>query len=430
MTIGLIGNMNNQLFQQQRYFEDWGYDTTLFLLDEHDHFMPEADVFFDPYQKFKIVKLGWSIDDFYKISSKTIRDLFSGFDVLIGTDLAPAYLYKGGLKLDIYCLHGSDVYEYPFYRFNEHVQSLWNVNRVRFSISQYEGVKVAKYLALYKMDELYEKPLSIIRKTGKRMASIPYLYLTQLEPSYFEQSTLTQQIRAIKEQHGFLVMHHCSHNWHTHRDSLIYKGNDRVIKAFADYYHSSVKQKKGALILLEYGPDVERSKQMINELGIANNVFWFPKQQRKNLLAAINMCDIGIGELGVQGWMLYSVIVEFLILSKPSIHYRNSPIYEKHFNGLYNMIDTNDPRVVTEVLLEFEENPGKYTEIGREGNKWFLDNLHNVSLKEFREKIEETKGTSKSITLSERYSHSNKLEAVKANFWFVYNTVKLKLGIK
>lgn len=427
MRVAFIGNMNNQLFQQQEYFEGWGYDTTLFLLEEHDHFMPEADVFFDPYQKYKIVHLGWGIENFHTVTPKEVRERFTGFDVLIGTDLAPAYLYKGGLKLDIFCLHGSDVYEYPFYRFKKGTHNLWTTNKVSFSLCQFEGVKLANYLALFKMDDLYEKPLSLIRKKGKRMPSIPYIYLPRLTDDFFEKSSMTVPMRELKQRFPFLIMHHCSHNWHTYRDSLIYKGNDRVIRAFADYFHRSKQTKKACLVLLEYGPDVDRSKAMIRELGISDNVFWFPKQNRKDLLAAINMCDMGIGELGVQGWMLYSVIVEFIILSKPSIHYRNSPIYQKYFSGLYDMVDTNDPAVVTETLLDYERDPQIYKAMGLSAKNWFLDNLHNVSLAAFKEKLNEVAGNNKAVRWWEYLRYSNLTERIKVTYWYYYNAVRIKL---
>ena len=429
MKVALLGNMNNMMFQQLQYYTDWNIDTTLFLFDEFDHFLPESDVFYDVSTKFKIVKLGWSIESYHKVSKSEIRNLFVDFDVLIGTDVAPAYLYKAGLKLDIFCLHGSDLYEYPFFRFKKNTPSLWETNRCDFSLSQYEGVKLANYVALFKGDDLYETPISIIRKEGKRMASTPYFYTPLLRKDYFSQSTLNDELNELKDKFAYLILHHCSHNWVTNRDSLIYKGNDKVIYAFSSYIHSSQASKKACLILLEYGPDVEKSKGLIKDLGIEENVYWFPKQQRKNLLALVNAADLGVGELGNQGWMTYSVIVEFIILSKPSIHYRNSKIYEKNYPSLYEMVDTDDPDVVASAFLEFETNPQKYVDIGASANKWFKEHFHDIALKSFEEKIGETSANSKKVTIMEYLSYSNKMEKIKSMFWTLYNVMKIKLKL-
>lgn len=421
--------MNNMLFQQQRYYEDWGHETTLFLFEEFTHFLPEADVFFDPYKKYKIINLGWSIESFYSISKKTILDLFSGFDVLIGTDLAPAYLYKAGLKLDIFCLHGNDLYEYPFFRLKKNKPSLWEINRVHFSLCQFEGIKLAKYMALDKAAELFEKPISIIRKKGERMAAIPYLYLTQFTEEYFNQSTLNDEIKKLRSKFSFLILHHCAHNWVSQKNTLVYKGNDRLITAFAKYFHSSPLQKKACLILLEYGPDVESSKAMIKELGIESNVYWLPKQQRKNLMCLVKNCDIGVGELGNQGWTVYSVVVEFLIMSKPVIHFRNSESYKDEFKNLYEMVDTNQPEVVSETFLQFEKEPEKYREIGRSAYRWYMENMHDISLNAFKTKINGINKENRKINFLESLSHSNKIEKLKLIYWKLVNvlTIKLKL---
>lgn len=428
--IALIGNMNNMLFQQQRYFEDWGYDTTLFLLEEFNHFLPEADVFFDPYQKYKIIKLNWNIENFYSVSKEQILGLFTGFDLLVGTDLAPAYLYKAGLKLDIFCLHGNDLYEYPFFRFKDNQPSLWEVNRTNFSICQYEGIKLSKYVALNKSDALYEQPLAKIRNSGARIASGPYLYLPQFTSEYFEKSDLASKMKQLRSKFDFLIFHHCAHNWESQKNSLVYKGNDRLIKGFANYIHRSIAKKKGCLIMLEYGPDVELSKQLINELGISENVYWFPKQQRKDLLSAINLSDIGVGELGKQGWIVYSVIVEFLIFSKPVIHYRNSKLYEKDYKDLYPMTDTNDPEAISQMLLDFEKNPVKYITEGKSANEWYFKNIQEPSLNDLKEKALELVGKRKQINFLEKILHSNKIDAFKIIYWKLFNILKIKLRLQ
>lgn len=431
MRIALIGNMNNMLFQLQRYFDDWEHDATLFLFEEYSHFLPEADVFFDPYKKFKIVKLNWNMWSFYCLKKEEIQKTFEGFDFLIGTDIAPALLYKAGLKLDIFCLHGSDVFQYPFFTLQNPPPNLWQISRYHFSASQFEGIKLANYLALNKSSEIYEIPISLIRKHDRRIASGPFVYLPQFKDEYFEKSSLKNQLQTLKSKFGFLIMHHCSHNWHISKSAnpTHTKGNDVLIKAFALYINKSIAEKKGCLILLDYGSDVDKSKDLIKELGITENIFWFPTQNRKDLICAVKMCDIGVGELGLVGWLLYSVIVEFIIMSKPVIHFRNSALYKDQYNGLYEMIDTNDQEVVASTFLDYEINPRKYKNMGQLANKWYIENIQNVSLNSFKEKLIENKNFQNKISFKECFFHSNKLKLAKVLYWRFYNMIAIKLKL-
>ena len=103
MNIACIGNMNNMLFQIGRYLIDDKHTVTFYMLDEFEHFLPEADTF-QNIETYKIITLGWNADVFNKITVNQIKSLFSNYDYLIGTDLAPAFLFKAGLKLNLYIL--------------------------------------------------------------------------------------------------------------------------------------------------------------------------------------------------------------------------------------------------------------------------------------------------------------------------------------
>ena len=174
MKIACLGNMNNMMFQIGRYLLDNNHDVTFFLFDEFEHFLPEADTYED-ISKYKIINLGWNIDKFRKISGKSIKSQFKGFNYLIGTDLAPAYLFKAGLKLDVYFPHGSDLYEYPFFKYRNTPPQLWEIPANLICKAQFTGIQEAEIVSLDPSDEVYEKPYNYIRTKSKaRISSPPY----------------------------------------------------------------------------------------------------------------------------------------------------------------------------------------------------------------------------------------------------------------
>jgi hypothetical protein len=283
MKIACIGNMNNMLFQIGRYLMDEGNEVTFFLLEEFDHFLPEADTF-ESMEKYSIKKLGWNFETFTKVKALEIRNIFSGYDYLIGTDLAPAYLFKAGMKLDIYFPHGSDLYEYPFFRYRNHPPQLWEIPANIVSRAQFKGIKETEAVSLDVSDEVYEKPYAKIRtKDQKRLVSPPFLYYKQYTEHYPSLSSQHDTFFEIRKQYKFIVFQQISQDWSMRGEFKIDKGNNHLINGFAAYLKENADYKKDSLlILMEYGGDVEKSKRLISELGIENNVRWFKKMQRKD----------------------------------------------------------------------------------------------------------------------------------------------------
>jgi hypothetical protein len=374
MNIACIGNMNNMLFQIGRYLMDEGNEITFFLLEEFDHFLPEVDTF-ESMKKYSIKKLGWNFKTFTKITAKEIRNKFSQYDYLMGTDLAPAYLFKAGMKLDIYFPHGSDLYEYPFFRYRNHPPQLWEIPANIVSRAQFKGIKETEAVSLDVSDEVYEKPYAKIRtKDQKRLVSPPFLYYKQYTEHYPSLSSLHDTFFEIRKQYKFIVFQQISQDWSMRGEFKIDKGNNHLINGFAAYLKENADYKKDSLlILMEYGGDVEKSKRLISELGIENNVRWFKKMQRKDLMALIHFSDVCVGELGYREWYSYSSIMEFMAMKKPLIHHRGDAIYKAKGLDLYPMVDAKNAPEVTSSFLDYRMNPEKYIQMGEAANKWILN---------------------------------------------------------
>lgn len=395
MKIACLGNMNNMLFQIGRYLIDEKHEVTFFLFDEPDHFLPEADTF-ENISKYKIIKLGWNFETFLQVPAKYIKTLLKDFEFLIGTDLAPAYLYKAGIKLNIYYPHGSDLYQYPFFKYRNIPPQLWEIPANIVSRAQRLGIKEAEILSLDPSEEVYEKPNLLIRgNKKKRILAPPFLYFKQYAENYPALSTHYTQFKNLRNQYNFIVFQQISQDWSLRGDFKIDKGNNLLIKGFADYLlQNPIFANDSLLILMEYGLDVNKSKQLISDLNIQANVLWFKKMNRKDLMALISISDICVGELGYRKWYSYSSIMEFMAMKKPLIHHRGDEFYKEKKIELYPMVDANTAEKVTAVFVDYRINKNDYIKMGESSYSWIVNDAERrISL--FNESL--TSGKDKEI---------------------------------
>jgi hypothetical protein len=230
MRIALFGNMNNMLYQVARYLNDANHNCTLFLFEEFDHFLPSADNYIEQ-NKVEIIQTNWTKENFDVISPNEIRALSDGFDFYIGTDIAPAYFFKAGLKLDIFYPHGSDLYEYPFPSFVNALPQQWELKNYFFGKYQFFGIQESVCISLDPSEEVYEMPLERIKgKQFIRVSSAPFLYSPQYKKGFEDQSQKINEFKAIRAKYDLIVWQHISQDWSDRGPYKINKGNDILLK--------------------------------------------------------------------------------------------------------------------------------------------------------------------------------------------------------
>jgi hypothetical protein len=423
MKIACLGNMNNMLFQIGRYLIDAKHDVTFFMFDEFDHFLPEADTY-ENIANYKIVNLGWNFESFLNTSVEEIRKLFNTFEVLIGTDLAPAFLFKAGLKLNYFFPHGSDIYEFPFCKYKNHPPQLWEIPFNLVSRHQKYGIKNADYVMMDDSDDSYEMPLLKIRgDKRKRICAPPFLYLNQYSDDYPKRSSFYEEFQKIRKKYELIVFQQIAQDWSSRGPFKIDKGNNHLINGFAKFLQQKPELRdRSILILMEYGGDVEKSKKLIHELGINNEVIWMKKMQRKDLMVLISIADICVGELGYRTWYSYSSIMEFMAMKKPLMHHRGDEHYKAKGLELYPMVDIKDASGVTDVLIDLSDNKHKYIQMGIEAGDWILkDNLRRLDA--FSESLKNIKPNQKisNYWLKKLKLYLNLNQLYNLFFYFLYS---------
>ena len=425
MKIALFGNMNNMLYQVARYLRDEKHQCTLFLFEEFEWFLPSADSHVKELD-IEIKQLDWKRNNIDSISKTEIKKVIKGFDFYIGTDISPAYFFKASYKLDIFYPHGSDLYDFPFPPLINKIPQLWELTNYFFGKQQFNGIKEAICISLDPSEDVYEKPLKIIKGNNfERINSAPFLYKNQYKVGFENAYPRINEFNELRNKYDLIIWQHISQDWSDRGPYKINKGNHILIKGFSKFIKKAVSQEKAILVLLEYGGDVQKSKDYVKELGIENHVLWIPKMLRKDIMAALTQVDFGVGELGYRRWFSYSSIFEYMQAGLPTIHHRDDDFYKSKGFDLYPMIDADNSEIITQTFLDFEINKEKYKNIGFEARKW-TEIYFEKSMNGFFSQINKKSNNN----LIERYWFKKikmkmDFEYIKYSFLFYYYKTKL-----
>lgn len=415
MKIGLIGNMNNNNFALLRYLVDLGVDAELLLmLDDGvgslSHFSPENDTWdftrWQPYIKEVSApnrfvsaignKFPWSVLFWAKFSLAKMKQTpdcrllrppsllqiemeLKPYDRLVGSGVAPALLRAISRRLDV------------FYPYSSGVEWVGDPDIVavldgggwlkRYGAqcvrdSQIGGIRSAKQVV--SCDVGYTSRIFDEMGVSPKPLHLPLLY---------KESAPRVLPRALKDvldkldQFDLKLISHARHRWVNTGDfdaetwELKYsKHNNWIISAYADFVRM-FPETKSALVLSEYGTDVEASKKLCRDHGLINNVLWIPAMPRMCLLEIISKCDIGLGEFYSVPKMIYGgTALEIMACGKPLIQ---GFIFEQ---GEYEKIYANPEPPICAVrsqddvkrwLLELGRNTLLRNRLGAEGLEWF-----------------------------------------------------------
>jgi hypothetical protein len=393
--VGLICNMNNNLFSLSKYLMDRGYETTLYVLPfESPHFLPKADSQ-DLNKLGSIIYLEWGNPyELGNVSVEQIRREFGRHDFIIGCGPSPAYLSKAGIKLDIFSPYGTDLIHYPFLnlmrpiKMAKYILSMFTRRKELQTLpSRPANMKGYLPFVYYQRKGIRESTACLVPTSGKDVygqalkrlkfsnshfsLGLPMIYVPQYTGSAinasYSTSRLYNKFLSIRENYDFLIFHNCRHAW-VSGDPVEHKGNNRLFEGFEQF--SKSYKGKAAIITFEYGIDVLASKNLIKSLGIEKYVYWFPITERKELMAGISIADLVVGNLSDASWLIYGVVYEAMTLKKPIMHHRNDLHYPASM--LYPMINAFDVETVRRALARYAYSKHELEEIGKEAHEWFL----------------------------------------------------------
>lgn len=395
--VALIGNMNNNHFAMLRYLLDQGIDAHLFLFNtELDHFLPENDTWHYPKFTNRIHSLesGVPIIDIFKLKFNEFKK-FDNYDIVLGCGLSPFYFAVLGRKLDLFIPYGSDLYEIPFRAFP--INSLKNIVREIFGYFflrrfQKKGIKNTRRTIIIDFAKSYSLALNKLGLQSIKL-HVPLVYREQDE---YEKLPYHIQERLTHLHNNLVIIQHNRQYWHTSLDnahSEDLKHNNLLIQAvgkLVEYGHKKVR-----CVFLEYGPDVERSKALIQELELNNYFIWLPKMPRKFLMKVISdYVHLGIDQFG--GGYFGGSGYEILACGKPLMNAVSiTPEKYKEITGIEfpPIINVRTVEEIANAIAYYIGAPDELAILGLKSKNWFDKNcgtgLIETYIKIFEEIISE-----------------------------------------
>ncbi len=400
--IALIGNMNNNFFAITRYLRDRGYDAHLFYRLAMPHFQPMADSYGNDYESF-CHQIDWLENGFHNADMEEVRKALKGFDFYIGQGEEAAIAYKAGYNIDVYYPYGSDVYKYAQlpqeYTLKSKIKSLVVGDADRPSYTQMKEGTMAKHLRAAIVNARYifadatndefEAQLKSLQYKGiYKKVPMPFIYYPEYEHIDTDRlpRNLVDKMKEIKSKHNFVLLYHGRQEWATYHNQFTGKNTHHLIQGFASY----MKQNPNALaclVMLEYGTDVEQSKQLIKELEIEQYVYWLPKMYRKELMYVVQQADVCCGEFA-HSFLTFGTVVEAMLMKKPVITHRVDSYYTSTYPVLYPCYNARESEEIKHAISRAVSKVEERLKMGNEAYAWVKKNFIENPLQELLNIIE------------------------------------------
>ncbi|MBS1772954.1 MAG: glycosyltransferase family 4 protein [Bacteroidetes bacterium] len=395
--------MNNNFFALTRYLRDAGYDAHLFYRVGMEHFQPKADTYGNDYASY-CHEVDWLENEFHNVNAAKVANELQGFDFYIGQGDEAAVANLSGINFDVYYPYGSDVYKYAQlpqeYSTASKLVSIISSNVSRPTYKQMQRGTMAKYLrnaivnAKYVLaedtNESFEAELEKLHIKGEyRKIGLPFIYVNEYEKlndGFIPQNEYTDRIKHLRSNTDFLLLYHGRQEWKTYHNKFTGKNTHHLIEGFADYIKCN-PAKGIKLVMLEYGTDVDASKELISSLGIQDKVEWFPKMYRKDLMYLVRSVDLCCGEFN-HSYLTFGTVVEAMLMRKTVITYRQDDLYTKKYSELYPCFNARTPDEITKAIDMAVNNPEAIVDMGNRAYDWVKRNFIEYPIRSLLDIIE------------------------------------------
>jgi len=373
LKIAFIGNMNNNHFAMARYLRDEGYDCELLLFpQELVHFHPSCDTYCLGYRDWTYQMPWGSRQNFLEARPDELRKLLSKYDIRVGCGLAPGLCHRAGVPLDVFVPYGGDLWSETQYGVHRAM-----LNSVAATTAQRSGLASVAVVHATQMIESYEAILNRYWKGGTRWyEGIPMVYAPEYSQANLEKmmnrSHWGHEFKRIRESCEFMVVAHGRHVWGGKTNPSV-KGNDILLEGWSIFIKRN-KSFNAKLVLLEYGENCDRSKEMVRLLRLGESVEWLPKMFRKDIMPGLFLADVVAGEF-VHSWNAGGVIYEALVASKPLIMHRDDSALIDNHESLFPICKASTSEEVANQLQFLVDDPALAKKMGDGGHNWYMNHV-------------------------------------------------------
>lgn len=386
--------MNNNFFSFVRHLRDRGHDARLLCIRrELQHFLPSADTLDDLFRVYTS-ELEWGNEgSFRKTSAARVLHDLGAFTHVVGCGMIPAFMAKSGRRLDIFSPYGADLYRLPHFSVKPYHKALrealsptarWRMQR--------RGIRTSGGLHLSNVyvDAQGRDIAAATFGDGVFYAPKPlvYDYFSRIGADHpIWREPVLDRARQMRSQADFLVVNHNRQEWTSRTDWYTAKGNDVFLRGFAAFVRAPGAPERPALIAFEYGEDVAASKALAAELGIAEQVVWMPKSERREIYLMLTLADVGVGQFSPKGSYSSGVIQEVLACGRPLIHHTREENRQMMNLPAYPYVQSRTSEEVTSALMMLWKNAEKRQEIGECSRDWYRNFVVEPFIREFEKRL-------------------------------------------
>lgn len=157
----------------------------------------------------------------------------------------------------------------------------------------------------------------------------------------------------------FIVFSPSRHNWPL-------KGNDKVLRAFAEVLQR--RKLDAVLLLCRWGQEIDQSRKLIEELGIASRVAWLPPLNKMKLVEFYNASDVVLDQftLGAFG----TTTPEAMACGKPVMLHLNEDVHKWCFPEMPPVVSAFTEQEIGRRLADLLGSPGERAALGRRARLW------------------------------------------------------------
>lgn len=193
-----------------------------------------------------------------------------------------------------------------------------------------------------------------------------------------------EQVAAARQEflarHGgdFIVFHPPRQHWDERRDTNWDKGNDHLFRGFARLVETHAPDAR--CVAVAWGDTLPRSRQLIDELGITENVIWITPQPHKAMMRYIAICDVVCDQFTIPTFG--GIPPKAFNAGKPVMTAFDPALHEWCFDELPPLIPGNSPEAIYDALAGLYKDRDAGAELGRKGADWYRRENSNARVRE------------------------------------------------
>lgn len=409
MRVAFYGNTANNFTEVVESLREWTDVEAFLLIDD------TTTIYTDPGLRGNVQngQQEWTIRGRWLSSlwirrSPVIRWLRrNGIDVFVTSDMGPRVLpYVRSLR--VFAPIGFDLTYMPVKRYSReyralirqaladlvrlHVgSSLRQLGWARLRSAQERGIRAADVLLVVKWEPFSRSLESMEVAPGPdRRITVGRSWIP-IDTGLFSQKAYADlsPAAATLRREGRFILFHPSRLMFTRNDVLVasgqFKANDVLIRGFSLFLQQLPDADKKSVLMVmperppSHSPDIEAAKELVEDLGLSENVQWLAPQHdptgftRGEMVDLYSACDV-VGDAFAEPG-IGSTTLEALAMGKPLLLSVDHEAEAMHYGGPFPGIDVRTPEQVADALHSLFSDAALRHEIGLAGRTW-VDEFH------------------------------------------------------